>query len=284
MKKVILSVSAMLFVGAMSFAQSNMSSVNQVGVSETAIVNQNGMANQSDVSQLGVSNKSEVYQGINPESYDAKRNSATVMQEGNSNSGFISQSNRDNEAFQTQNGTRNSATIWQDQVAGGDAALRGSDKATQTQTGRNNIATVDQGTSGNERPVAPSPFTDAQLAAAAGVPVPVSPNFDNEATQTQNGGGNTAYASQGGVKNASVQTQMSPEGTSLAAGNVSNHYQYGRHNSAITNQDGTKLLDDTMQIGNRNTATITQNGMGHESVAYSNGTGNSITVTQNNGM
>ena len=78
MKKVILSISAMLFVGAAAIAQGNTSSVNQVGNSDTGIVNQNGGTNDSKIDQLGDSNKSEVYQGIQPGVYNAKNNAADV--------------------------------------------------------------------------------------------------------------------------------------------------------------------------------------------------------------
>ncbi len=280
MKKVFLSISAMLFVGAMSFAQSNMSNVNQVGNLDESTVDQHGHSNESDVDQLGNRNTSEVYQGIKPRSFDARSNSAVVLQDGNDNGAFISQSNKNNEAFQTQIGNKNEATIWQDQVNGAPQATRGSDWANQEQTGNNNVAIIDQGTNGNERPVAPSVFNADQLAAVAAVPVPVSPNFDNDADQIQNGNGNDAYASQGGVKNHSFQTQTSPG----AVGNTSNHYQYGKENTATTTQNGTLLLDDTMQIGNFNTATVNQTGNGHGAVSYSNGNSNSITVTQNNGL
>jgi hypothetical protein len=280
MKKVVLSISAMLLVGSVAMAQVNMSDVNQVGNSEVSIVNQHGNSNTSDVDQLGNRNKSEVYQGINPGSFNARSNAAEVMQDGNDNGAFISQSNKNNEAFQTQVGNKNTATIWQDQIVGAPLATRGSDWAKQEQTGNRNVATIDQGTSGNEKPVAPSVFSSDQLAAVAAVPVPVSPNYNNYALQVQNGNGNTAYASQGGVENHSFQYQTSPG----AIGNTSNHYQYGRENTATTTQNGTMLLDNTMQIGNLNTSTVTQSGNGHESIAYSKGNNNSINVTQNNGM
>mgnify|MGYP003665829047 FL=1 len=280
MKKVVLSISAMLFVGAMSFAQSNMSNVNQVGNLNGSIVNQNGGYNDADVDQIGRSNSSEVYQGIRPSLVNAMSNSAEVLQRGKSNVAFISQSNQDNEAFQKQIGDNNRATIWQDQVTGAPGATQGSDWAKQVQRGDNNVATVDQGTSGNERPQAPSVFSAAQLASVAAVAVPVSPHKNNKALQTQTGDGNTAYASQGGIGNKSYQTQTSPSGTSVADGNVSNHYQYGNRNVATLTQNGTKLLENTMQIGNRNDATISQTGMGHQAVGFSLGNSNSISITQ----
>ena len=225
MKKVILSISAMLFVGAVSFAQGNISAVNQVGKSDVSIVNQHGGLNKSNVDQLGNSNKSQVYQGIQPASFNALSNLADVMQKGNNNDAFISQSNKDNEAYQIQTGDMNKATIWQDQIVGAPNATQGSDWAKQIQTGKSNVATIDQGTTGNEKPVSPSKFSAAQLAFAAAVVVPVSPHFNNDAIQTQNGDSNTAYASQGGLTNHSFQTQTSPSGTLAAAGNQSNHYQ-----------------------------------------------------------
>ena len=104
MKKVILSISAMLFVGAIGFAQGNTSSVNQVGNSDQGLVTQNGSNTGSLVDQKGDNNKSEVFQGIQPGLYAAKDNKADVKQDGNGNGAFISQSNHDNEAYQTQKG------------------------------------------------------------------------------------------------------------------------------------------------------------------------------------
>ena len=141
-----------------------------------------------------------MFQGIKPGLYAAKDNKADVKQTGNSNIGFISQSNHDNKAYQTQTGNSNKATIWQDQIAGASSALGGFDIATQKQTGNSNTATVDQGTTGNEKPTG-LPFNATQLAHVAAVAVPFAPHSKNEATQTQNGDNNVAYASQGGVHN-----------------------------------------------------------------------------------
>jgi hypothetical protein len=279
MKKVILSISAMLFVGAAAFAQGNTSSVNQVGNSDQGIVNQNGQTNASTIDQLGNTNKSEVYQGIMPGVYNAKSNMADVKQKGDNNGAFISQSNHDNKAYQTQTGNSNGATIWQDQIAPPASALGGWDKATQTQTGNYNSATVDQGTTGNEKPTG-LPFNATQLGYAAAVSVPFAPHSQNEATQTQNGDNNVAYASQGGVKNKSWQTQTSPTGTSAADKNVSNHYQYGNENEAKSTQTGTKLTENTLQIGDYNKATVTQTGASHSSISFSKGNSNTILVTQ----
>jgi hypothetical protein len=214
MKKVILSISAMLFFGAAAIAQ-NTSAVVQVGSSDEAIVGQNGTLNSSTIGQAGNSNKSEVYQGIKPGAYPALNNKAEVSQQGNSNVAFSSQSNKNNKAYQTQKGNSNSATIWQDQIAGPATALNGGDTATQIQTGNNNKATIDQGTSGNELPVAtPNGFTAADILNLAGVSVPFAPNGGNNAIQTQNGTWNLAYASQGGTGNESWQTQNSTAASS----------------------------------------------------------------------
>jgi hypothetical protein len=175
MKKVILCISALLLIASVGIAQVNMSDVNQVGNLEVSIVNQHGSSNTSDVNQLGNRNKSEMYQGIKTRSFDSKRNSAVVIQDGN---------------------------------------------------------------------------------------------------------GNTAFAGQGRVENHSFQCQKPP---SIIV-NTSNHYQYETKNNATTTQNGSMLLDNTMQIGKFSTVTVTQTGNGHESVAYSNVKNNAITVTQNIGM
>ena len=282
MKKVVLSISAMLFVGAMSFAQINTSNVNQVGNTNSSTVGQHGGANDADVDQYGTSNTSLVSQGLEPGLFLAQSNKATVLQDGVSNCGKISQSNVKNEAFQTQVGNSNKAWIWQDQITGAPGATQGFDFARQTQRGDNNLAVIDQGTSGNERPIAPSVFNSAQLAFSAAVTTPFTPHKSNRATQDQTGGGNDAYASQGGIGNQSSQIQTSPLATSVANGNVSNHYQYGDGNKASLTQNGTKLLENTMQIGNNNTSTVMQTGMGHQHLGFSKGNGNTITATQSN--
>lgn len=284
MKRVVLSVSAMLLVGAAGFAQGNLSNVNQVGNSDKSTVVQHGVLNKSDVDQLGNGNTSEVYQGVKPSQFYAGDNSAITMQKGNSNEAFISQSNYSNTATQTQTGNSNDATIWQDQVEGGfwgspfGGALKGHDTATQTQTGNNNVATIDQGTTGNEMPTG-APFSADQINAVNGVNVPVSPSGYNNATQTQDGNWNVAYASQGGEENVSVQTQKSTSIFGLAK-NVSNHYQYGNENEAYNTQDGIGLKNNTLQIGKENYANVMQTGSAHQNVTFQQGNNNISNVTQ----
>ena len=72
MKKVILSISAML-VASISFAQANVSAVNQIGIANAAIITQTGLANDSDVLQLGFANLAVVDQ-------DGRRNEADINQ------------------------------------------------------------------------------------------------------------------------------------------------------------------------------------------------------------
>src|SRR6187402_1082154 len=180
MKKVVLSISAMLLVGAASIAQ-NTSAVGQVGSLDIAVVGQNGILNDSKIGQVGNSNKSEVYQGILPGTYPALNNKAEVSQEGDWNLAYVSQNNRNNNAYQTQKGDQNSATIWQDQIAPPPSALNGGDLATQVQTGDYNTATIDQGTTGNQTPLPGGVFDASQLALLASVPIPFAPNGDNQA-------------------------------------------------------------------------------------------------------
>lgn len=282
MKKVVLSISAMLFVGAVSYAQSNMSHVDQMGMTHDAMVNQIGWNQDSDISQKGTSNKSEVYQGVRPNEIKffgvniSNGNEADVIQDGKRNTAFISQNNWGNDATQTQTGDDNKATIWQDETSGG-LALFGHDKATQTQTGKHNIATIDQGTSGNTIPS----FCINQVPAA-----PVLPHGYNVATQTQDGNYGIAYASQGGTLNNSSQTQ---HGTLAVAGkeNVSNHFQYGTANTAISTQTGWKNNVDVFQSGSNNYANNTQTATflavgGNASVVCQQGSGHVSNVTQFN--
>jgi len=200
------------------------------------------------------------------------------------NTAFISQSNKNNEAYQTQEGNDNSATIWQDQIAGPPAALNGGDKAWQTQKGKHNTATIDQGTSGNELPL-PTPLGAFTLAELADLPatVPISPNGSNEATQTQNGDYSVAYTSQGGTGNKSWQTQNSTA-LSDADKDTSRHFQYGNSNEATTLQTGIKNTENTLQIGNSNISNVIQNNSAgtnaNVQVGFSFGNSNHINVTQ----
>ena len=290
MKKVILSISAMLFVGFAAVAQ-NTSAVGQTGNGNNGIVGQNGSSNSSKITQVSPGgaapasdgNKSEVYQGIQPALYAAVNNKAEVDQNGKKNTAFISQSNKNNQAYQTQKGNENDATIWQDQIVGPASALNGGDKAWQTQTGNKNKATIDQGTTGNEYPTPGGVFTNAQLTALGTVSIPFAPNGSNEATQTQNGDYNLAYASQGGTGNKSWQTQTSPSGTTDANKNISRHFQYGDGNESKTVQSGIRNTENTLQIGNMNTSDVKQTnaaGAGNQQVGFSFGNSNHITVTQ----
>jgi hypothetical protein len=284
MKKVILSISAMLFVGAAAIAQ-NTSAVAQAGNLDTGLVNQNGNLNDASIGQLGDSNTSTVDQGYLPSLYPAVGNIGHATQNGDWNTAFISQSNKNNEAYQAQTGDHNSATVWQDQISGPASALNGGDKAWQTQTGDYNKATIDQGTSGNTLPaVLPAgQFTAAELSALAGVPIPFSPNGGNEATQTQNGDYNLAYASQGGTGNRSSQTQTSPSGTVDADKNISRHFQYGDSNTATTDQNGIKNVENTLQIGSNNLSQVFQSGNGgNNQRGVSIGSWNNIIVHQTN--
>lgn len=276
----------MLFVGAASIAQPNTSAVGQVGISNDGIVNQNGNDNHSKIGQDGNDNSSTVDQGFLPSVYPALGNIGEAKQTGNNNTAFISQSNIDNEAYQIQEGDRNSATIWQDQVAGNIAGNTG-DKAWQTQTGDDNTATIDQGTTGNAFPVGPPTgvFTAEQISEFAGIPIPFVPNGGNEATQTQNGDFSIAYASQGGTGNSSTQTQNSTAASTLER-NVSRHFQYGADNTALTLQNGIRNNEHTLQIGENNYSQVTQTnlvgGAGNVHVGFSSGSWNNIVVNQTN--
>lgn len=302
MKKMIFSISAMLFVGAVSFAQlgpgpapaiANSSFVGQSGSYESANVNQIGWNQKSKVIQAGDHNTSQVAQGVNPNQIIGSfpylpinlsfSNSADVSQNGQRNTAYISQNNWKNTAKQIQVGNDNEATIWQDETQVQiylPLKLHGQDTANQTQMGNKNKATVDQGTSGNSLPSA-SIFTGMAALPAA----PFSPHGYNVATQTQDGNYGIAYASQGGLRNVSNQTQ---HGTLAGVGteNVSNHYQYGEDNTSNSTQTGWKNMDNQLQQGNFNTSVVTQStslfGPGNGSVVLQQGNFNTSMVMQSN--
>ncbi|WP_281631874.1 hypothetical protein [Flavobacterium luteolum] len=269
MKKVILSISAMLFVGFAAVAQNNTSNVDQLGNTQV-----------SSVTQHGSSNDAQVRQGVLPSQLAASNNNTTtIFQQGSGNAAFTSQNNLQNDAYQTQYGNSNQATIWQDQLEGN--ASQGYDLAVQYQSGSNNKATIDQGTTGNNPKPTNPPFSAAQKLVIDAVVVPAAPHALNDAYQTQTGTYSVAYASQGGWDNYSNQVQNGTGGNDSDK-NVSNHYQYGNYNQAWSNQNGWDLTTDTVQIGNYNFSSVTQANNGHSSVVFQNGTANVSNVAQTN--
>lgn len=282
------------------YAENNFAYANQKGDGNTstqkqrydnnyATVKQNGNGNTAKQEQYSSNNgsasalataganknKAEIFQGINPSTYTAVNNWAEQMQDGVGNKGFISQSNKDNEAYQTQEGDINTATIWQDQIVGGNAIL-GSDWAKQTQMGNDNTATVDQGSTGNQHP---SDVLAGDIPASfVGVsPVgghPVLDHGNNNALQTQIGNSNTAYVSQGGDDNGSIQYQKGD-------GNKSYGFQYGNGNRMDSTQKGNGNKEYVLQVGNTNSSTLMQSGNNHMSTVLQNGNLNTSTVTQN---
>jgi hypothetical protein len=172
-------------------------------------------------------------------------------------------------------GDSNTATIWQDQISGGNAIL-GNDWAKQTQEGNSNAATVDQGSTGNQHP---SDVLGGDLPASfVGVsPVGGHPVLDhgfNVAEQSQEGNSNTAYLSQGGYKNKSNQVQ-------IGDGNKSYGFQYGDYNELKSTQNGNGNKEYVLQVGNLNKSTLMQSGNNHVSTVLQNGNSNTSTVTQN---
>lgn len=301
MKKVILSISAMLFVSAIGTAQilpgtiaPNTSYVNQTGSSQDAYVDQIGTAQSSSIKQSNMHNQSDVYQGVLPGQMTAPLlgdishdNLAEVWQNGKDNTAFISQNNWRNKAYQTQVGDNNDATIWQDETVVTYSLLtgnlKGEDTATQKQDGKHNKATIDQGTSGNTLPTA-AVFTGM---AALTTSVPASPHGKNNATQTQNGNYGEAYASQGGINNESSQTQTGGFFSNASNKNVSNHFQFGKDNIADSSQTGYRNVENVLQEGNGNRSYSVQTAFsalstGNESVVIQQGNLNLSNVNQSN--
>jgi hypothetical protein len=251
-------------------------------------VQQIGTGQNSKVKQAVNDNDAFVYQGLNPGQIlvagvnTSASNMADVDQSGNSNRAQISQNNWDNEAIQKQIGDRNDATIWQDEVAVVTGSLFGSDLAIQNQTGNDNKATIDQGTSGNQPLPSVGTFT---LMNPLTVAIPVPPHGNNDATQTQVGNFNLAYTSQGGLRNVSMISQNSTSQSATALNkNEANHYQFGNDNRASSTQIGFKNLDNILQEGNMNSVVSMQNGFssGNMSAVSQQGNGNMLNVSQSN--
>jgi hypothetical protein len=291
MKKVFLSISAMLCTVAVSYAQTgpgpvttaNSSIVGQTGNKQNAEVIQKGTGQMSKIKQATSDNDAYVLQGTKPGLVTiSAKNSADIDQLGTKNWAKISQNNWDNTATQKQVGDNNKATIWQDEVAFNWPNLVGGDTATQTQTGNKNEATIDQGTTGNN-PIPTVAVFPKMVALTASIPK--NPHGLNKATQTQNGDYNKAYTSQGGMNNESMINQDSRGYAATATyRNVANHYQYGEGNKATTTQLGFKNLDNILQEGNMNISVTKQTGTsaGNMNAVSQQGNNNNSSVTQRN--
>ncbi|MFT5964650.1 MAG: hypothetical protein ACI9L6_001396 [Flavobacterium sp.] len=250
MKKVILSVAAMLLVSALAVAQSNVSTVTQAGLN-----------NSSEWSQVGNLNVITVMQ----ESLNDGNNEANVEQVGVTNVGSIKQWGDGHFADQTQTvGDGNYAEIYQD---------RSSNSSTQSQIGSNNVALSGQngyeplalqGTGGNNISTQIQKGDDNTSYVAQGT----ASEFFDVVPAPSYGSSNSASLSQDGFYNFAAVGQIN-----------------GNNNTAELSQVGGENTSSIGQgLGDYNFAKSTQTGDGHTNTLIQRGSGNAFTVMQSNAL
>ncbi|PKV48230.1 Curlin associated repeat-containing protein [Aquimarina sp. MAR_2010_214] len=269
MKKTILAFSALLSV-AFTFAQTNVTDINQTGKGNETGISQKGVNNTLDIVQEGNFNKAKVAQGTKD---SAKGNGViSQIQTGDQNDVYVMQQGDLNAVHQNQLGISNSAeaTQYSDVLES---------KITQTQIGNYNKAIAIQGTG-----------------------LIFEENIKNNIDQTQRGNFNIAKASQSDNDyNLRVITQDQEGEFNQAIANqnsFSGYYSFsieqrqsGEYNNAVANQyngnvDQSSIIQD--QKGSGNTADASQSsqlyGLGDSSINQSqNGNNNNAIVIQNNG-
>ncbi|HVF93679.1 MAG TPA: hypothetical protein VM900_05135, partial [Sphingomonas sp.] len=278
---IFLSASAIaLFASAPTFAQNNISTVNQSGNGANADVGQTGTADNSEVNQSAGAKAKVRQAGTNtlagrytPDQYPNNRSlitqsaanaDADVAQNGTVNRSTIDQAAAA-VSLVRQTGTYNNSTIRQEATATGATA-----KVTQLGSyGDNRSGIVQRGD---------STATVTQTDGASNPPGFQYPGNQSDIDQT--GNGNEATVAQNGDDNFSTVTQN-------ATGAVATVVQTGSENNATTTQNAT--AKSNIEQGNsnpasmRNTAFVTQNAMAGGSISdiNQNGTGNRADITQN---
>jgi hypothetical protein len=315
MKKIIFSIASTLLVTAVAVAQidaseSNLSTLNQDGTTNTGKVDQIGFANASLINQDGGRNNGTVYQdGIDFHYAEIVQegqkntavikqfenyNTAFVDQYGDLNDSFVVQSREENSSTQVQEGNTNMAKVYQNKLMIGetDRALEvsgGFNVVTQTQIGNANRSVALQGVG---------------LFGLVG--------HNNIASMTQEGNSNLQVSFQDGEYNTLVQSQIGDSNESTvaqtaAADNYASSTIVGHHNVTFINQqlgesssfativqDGDfnksrifqKSGDDNTaifeQLGDYNTSNILQTGNTQVSNVTQTGSGNSSLGSQAN--
>lgn len=307
MKRTLIVMFVLVFIGSFAFAQSNDATVNQYGTNQQADVDQAGdlnkvlinqgrdivppHANDKDgkatVDQIGTGNDAEI------EQIGGRNKQATIMQVGLLNEALIQQTGTGNYveatiANQTQNGERNEAKIWQkgrsirasqEQFGDDNYAFieQGSyvdandheDYAGQYQEGTFNHAEIDQGQS------FASPRSRAQQ---------IQIGHYNEAFIYQRGqSGNWAKIDQSGDQNWAGVDQVGKRNTFDLAQLGNENEVFGEDPFETFQQIGDDLVANTMlQQGNNNTIFGGQFGEGHTMHVSQIGNSNTATVNQSN--
>ncbi|RYF74944.1 MAG: hypothetical protein EOO39_07720 [Cytophagaceae bacterium] len=291
MKKVILTGAALIGFVAVSFAQNNLSTVNQTVGSNNATVNQqfidlgrqlgvpDGGKNQSTITQTGVNASN----GNNANVLQIGTNTSTATQVGYNNNAIVDQ--RSN-AERAGAGLENVATI--NQGTSGANGDTHDNLANTTQKGHNNTSTTTQTGISHEA------YVDQQSALTNGQATITQSGTDHLASIVQNGssvnpggmyGPNSAFITQSGQNQRGFVTQ-------LTDGNNATLEQSGNNNQATVNQgtagelpgnsgDHTALVQ---QFGSFDVSTITQTGTQNSAKTYQTEYDNQIVIVQSNGL
>lgn len=236
-----------------AMAQSSISRVDQLGVS-------NGVT----VDQLGATaiNDSTIKQGFDPSHFPSELNTAKVIQDGFNvlkNISIIDQDGNENDASSTQ---------------GGNGAVGDTNRSKIDQAGDNNKAWVVQGNAqlDNDSIVLQTGVGNLATADQGGT---IEGNSNhNDSLITQSGNGNDARVHQGGGSSAdNLSTITQQDSVGLGGGNIALVNQHGSSNNT----------SNLFQDGSLNNATISQNTaveISNISILTQLGLGNTATVNQ----
>jgi hypothetical protein len=309
MKKLLLSVVAILLVTAVTFAQSNEAYVIQVGTTNTSTVDQSGTAghnlayvnqygsNIANVQQLGVgSNSATINQGSNGLPVTNNHQAAYVgdWQDG----AFIMQNGATNTAAITMTGNLSTGTI--NQVGSLNSGSQTIGTNYSEMSGHTSGVWMSQeGTSNYSTQITSPSFGSAGIKQMT----VYQDGNSNIANQTSIGGyGSTLEATQLGNSNTSTQYQNQMGGIAHTYvdgddNTTSQNQLYtvwalsgrndayididGSSNTTIQSQTGQYNLSRTTQTGDGNYSMQTQTGDSHSSIVTQTGNNNISNVTQN---
>ncbi|SOD88877.1 Curlin associated repeat-containing protein [Spirosoma fluviale] len=266
-------------LSVMSYAQSNVSTLNQIGVGQEAAINQKGSGLNAAINQTGdrnAHNYGVVTQSGGPQT-------ATINQIGGTINSYVSirqageaasDQSSANTATVTQSGLATAWDIWSntwvhEPYRTKEEALRGPGGVVDVvQSGKSNSITISQ----FGRETVTSPITVEQIG---------NGNV-GDITQTSiadhfyGRGNNSVYLGQTGDNNTAALTQVVGGGDNIYV------TQVGNNNSGTVSQSGERLSATITQTGNDNSATVNQTPAdGATTSITQTGDRLSATVTQN---
>jgi hypothetical protein len=257
MKKVILSISAMLFGTAMCLAQSTAphGATASGFVSHYSSVMSTGNGNDATISQVGTQHQSNVIQ-------DGKN--GLVLGDGWKNEAWVTQTGLNQVAIIGSHGDKNDARIVQKNqfnIAEIDQGVGYSEKnsATAMQDGNRNESMQKQRYDRNSALVVQTGWRNEAV--------------QDQSTEVNSAKGSNAVIRQDGGRNRAVQTQKGEK-------NDARTVQTGMFNDSNTIQTGDKNSDITNQFGDYNKALTIQTGIMNEAITRQNGDLNMSDITQ----